>query len=400
MKMTAGLYVHIPFCPNICGYCDFYTVSLRDSQISNYLEALQTEIELHSQTRAIKQLSFETLYFGGGTPSVLEASDLASIVEFLTAHLRFASNPEITIEANPGNLDLTKLQAYRFAGINRLSIGMQSFHAKELKKLDRDHTVQDSVHCYEAARKAGFDNISLDLIFGLPRQTLTDWRLSLQAAIDLEPDHISTYNLTYEEGTPFHVKLRKGVFKETSEALLRRMYLCTFEELSGSGYGHYEVSSYAKPGFECRHNKKYWDGSPYFGIGVSVHSYISRRRFWNVRNMAAYSQLLRERALPVAGEEILDRKTQLCERVILGLRQRRGVNLQEFRESFGSSLIEEFQNPLCNFFARSIKDPALISDLTNGEQDLASEFLRIEGGYLRLTDRGVLMSDSIYTAFL
>ncbi|MCG8607044.1 radical SAM family heme chaperone HemW [bacterium] len=400
MNKTAGLYVHIPFCPNICGYCDFYTVSLRDSQISNYLDALQSEIKLYAQRHSVKELTFETFYFGGGTPSVLAPSDLASIIEFLEAHFNLVANSEITIEANPGTLDLIKLREYRSAGINRLSLGTQSFQAKELRKLDRDHTVRDSIDCYKAARQAGFDNISLDLIFGLPGQTLIDWRLNLQAALELGSDHISTYNLTYEEGTPFYVKLRQGAFKETSDTTLRQMYLATFEELSQCGYSHYEVSSYARPGFECRHNKKYWDGSPYLGLGVSAHSYFPPRRFWNVRNIAGYSRLLGEGAIPLAGEEILDRETQLCERMILGLRQRRGVSLQEFEESFGSSLIEEFSTPLGNFFARSLNDPALISDLTKGEGYLASEFIKIEEGYLKLTDHGVLMSDSIYAAFL
>jgi oxygen-independent coproporphyrinogen-3 oxidase len=208
--MNAGLYVHIPFCEIKCGYCDFFVVAHKRPQIAAYLKALNTEVDLYAKRAKIRNLYFDTLYFGGGTPSLLNARQLDTLIQSITSKFNFSSGPEVTVETNPGTVDLNRLMDYRAAGVNRLSLGIQSFHPKELLFLDRTHAVEDIFACLRDARKVGFENINFDLIFGLPGQTLEDWKTSLLRAVELGPEHISTYNLTYEPRTALTRKLQRG----------------------------------------------------------------------------------------------------------------------------------------------------------------------------------------------
>lgn len=397
--MTAGLYIHIPFCEKRCSYCDFYTLAQRESAIPEYLNALKQEIQIYSEETLIKQILFRTLYFGGGTPSLLDAGQIASILDCIFSTFNFESDPEVTLEVNPGTAGLEKLKRYRHAGINRLSLGIQSFQPRELKFLDRIHTVEEALNCFSNARKAGFENISIDLIFALPEQTLCDWKNNLEKAVKLEPNHISAYNLTYEEGTPLSVLLTNGKSKMCSEQMQRKMYLTTIDFLEANGLLHYEISNFAKTGYESRHNQKYWDGSPYLGLGTSAHSFFAGRRFWNVSNLQAYITSLSKNKLPLGGEEYLGVNQASFEKVFLGLRQRRGMHLKTFEAEIGISFFDKYLNPLSWFFSCSFKDSRCVAELTNGTRKLKSQLLEIEDGFLKLTKEGVLVCDAICAEF-
>lgn len=398
--MSAGLYIHIPFCESKCGYCDFFVVAKRQPPISAYLRALRKEILLYAGEPKVRLLHFETLYLGGGTPSLLSASQVDALINLVTAEFSFSSSPEITIEANPGTVDLDKLRDYRTSGVNRLSLGVQSFHPEELLLLDRTHSVDDVLASYSEARKAGFDNISLDLIFALPNQSVEMWQKSLALAIALAPEHISTYNLTFKEATPFSRKLDRGEIRITPENVQQQMFLQTIDTLQSHGYCHYEISNYAYLNKRSLHNQKYWDGSPYLGLGPSAHSFVNKRRFWNVRDLRKYAERLENGQPPIAGEEFLGPDEESLERVILGLRQRQGIHLRAFETELGFSFFEKYVKPLSRFFSSDFDDRNFVIDLTVGKRRLKSRFLEIEGGFLRLTKRGILLSDAICAQFV
>lgn len=397
-SQNAGLYIHIPFCEIKCGYCDFFVVTRKESQIPVYLKALKNEIEISATDPEIKGLHFETLYLGGGTPSLLSAKQISGLIQFAKSKFQFASDPEITVETNPGTVDYEKLKAYRDSGVNRLSIGAQTFKSSELHFLDRNHTNKETIATFETARKAGFDNFNIDLIFGLPNQKLGDWQSNLKAALELEPEHISTYGLTYEEGTPLTKRLRSGKIKALSDANARVIQLTTMEFLNSKGFNHYEISNYARFGKESQHNQKYWDGSPYLGLGVSAHSFINKKRFWNVRNFRRYNELLLKKSKAIEGEEILEKNEILKERVFLGLRQKQGLHLHAFQNEFGISFFRKYSKPLLKFFSKNFKSE-MIEGLTSGVRQLRSQYLKIENGYLRFTREGILLSDAIFAEF-
>jgi len=393
---TAGLYIHIPFCDIKCGYCDFYTVTRRNPQIPSYLNALTKEIEIYSTDSFVKMLRFETIFLGGGTPSLLSAEQILSLLESIQTRLEFAKNPEVTLETNPNTVDLQKLEALLTSGVTRLSLGVQSFHPEELKFLDRDHGDKESVTTVQNARKAGFENISLDLIFGLPNQKLQFWEKNLERAVGLNPDHISAYNLTYEEGTPLTTRLRRKEIKILSDETQKQMLLTTIDFLRANGFEQYEISNFAKPGFESKHNRKYWNGSPYLGLGVSSHSFLNDRRFWNVRNMKSYISALTNGTLPIEGEEKLDLNQRALEKVYLGLRQRQGIDFKSFEAEIGISFFERYSVPLAKFFGFEFRS----EEITSGSRKLSGKFLEIENGFLRLTNEGIVLSDSICAEFV
>lgn len=399
--MTAGLYVHIPFCPQVCGYCDFYKVAHRGAaQVSSYLDGLKKEISLYFNDSVTRSLTFETLYFGGGTPSLLKASELDEIIGLVFTIFKFAEAAEITVETDPGTVDLDKLRAFRAAGVNRLSLGIQSFHDEELRFLDRTHSAKEAVSTFEMARSAGFDNISVDLIFGLPDQTLSRWEENLKTVIELSPQHISPYNLTFEDGTPLMVKFRKGLVQKSPDDRQREMYLRTIDFLSANGFEHYEVSNFARAGFHSRHNLKYWSGNPYIGLGTSAHSFIGKRRFWNVSHLKKYRDALGENRLPIEGQENLTPDDQVLERIYLSLRQRTGLHLKDFEAVYGFDFFERYFSALTKFFDGDFQDNRFISELRNGERSLKNHWLEFNDGFLRLTKEGFAMCDAICAEFL
>ncbi len=345
MKSTCGLYIHVPFCRHKCNYCDFYSTTQMDL-MPRYLAALLQEIDLLFNNPPSGGFDFSTLYLGGGTPSLLSPQHIETIFAKLAAHGSIHPQAEITLEANPGALDDEHLAAYRHAGINRLSLGIQSFIDCELAFLQRIHTAAEAKASFRAARQAGFDNISLDLIFALPGQSLSDWYCSLQQALELAPEHVSMYGLTIEEGTPLHRTLQQGLCKKIDEELEREMYLSGKETLEAAGYRHYEISNFARPGREAQHNQHYWDGSPYIGFGPAAHSFADGQRWWNVRDVNAYCRSLLQGAEAVAGRETLDLLQLKAEAVLLGLRRREGIDLAAWEKRFTESALERFSTTL------------------------------------------------------
>ncbi len=287
-----SLYIHIPFCKKKCNYCDFVSYSGKEALIDEYVDALYQEIS----SLALRPSSLETIYFGGGTPTLLEPRHFEKILN--TSLVPRPPSLEISIEANPGTADKAKLKELRKLGINRLSIGAQSFNDEHLKTLGRIHDSKDIFKFYDDARSAGFDNINLDLIFTLPDQTLEDWKKDIRAAIDLEPNHLSTYNLQVEEGTPLWEMSKSQApnpkqyqnpkFKIPNEDEELAMYEHAIETLTSKGYHHYEISNFAKPGFECKHNINYWKNGSYIGVGVGAHSHVNGRRRANPDSVESY----------------------------------------------------------------------------------------------------------------
>lgn len=318
---------------------------------------------------------FATIFFGGGTPSLLSPELIAEILDTAFSSFSFEEHPEITLEANPGTVTAEQLVRYRSLGINRLSLGVQSFHAEELHMLGRIHSPQQAIDAVLLARGAGFENISMDLIFALPHQRLARWQQNLEQAIKLEPKHISAYNLTIEAGTPLEMAMRQGRIRALTEEEEREFYQLTIDFLEGHDYRQYEISNFAKPGFESRHNLKYWDGSPYLGLGASAHSFDGRRRFWNVANLRKYLEALGAEQLPEEGAEQLTQHQRMFEMAFLGLRQRRGIELTAFAERFRKSFDEVFNGSV-------------------QEMEQAGFFIR-RGDYLQLTREGLYLCDEI-----
>ncbi len=339
---TAALYIHIPFCEKRCVYCDFYTVAGVSSRIPDYVAALKKEIGLRAAEPFWQRQRFATIFFGGGTPSLLSPQQIAEILDTVFGAFQFEQHPEITIEANPGTLTSEQLARYRSTGINRLSLGVQSLHADELERLDRIHSPQQAIDAVMMARHAGFKNINMDFIFALPQQTIPRWQESLEQAFELQPTHISAYNLTIEHGTPLDVKIRKGEMEPLSEEDERAFYQFTIDFLESHGYRQYEISNFAKPDFEAKHNIKYWDGSVYLGLGASAHSFDGKRRFWNVANLRKYLEALTAARLPEDSAEQLSKSQQMFETAFLGLRQRHGVDLAAFAKKFHQSFDATF----------------------------------------------------------
>ncbi|NUO80356.1 radical SAM family heme chaperone HemW [candidate division KSB1 bacterium] len=371
----AALYIHIPFCEKRCLYCDFYTVAGVAERIPDYVLALQREIALRAEENFWQRQQFETIFFGGGTPSLLSPAQLAEILEACFASFNFSSTPEITLETNPGTIDNTQLARYRTIGVNRLSIGVQSFDENELQLLDRIHSPEQARAAVVGARYAGFKNVSIDLIFALPNQTQKRWRENLQQAVELSPNHISAYNLTIETGTPLDFAIRKGKISPLTEEEEREMYEFTMNFLAQHGYCQYEISNFAQPGYEARHNIKYWDGSAYLGLGASAHSFDGRRRFWNVANLRKYLELTSGGALAEESGEDLTAQQKRFEFAFLGLRQTRGLDLQEFQRRFRMPFERAF-----NGIVQELEHDGL---------------LERENDFLRLSKEGIFLCDEI-----
>jgi oxygen-independent coproporphyrinogen-3 oxidase len=366
-----GLYLHIPFCEHKCIYCDFYSIESLDP-MEEFLRALKREIAAGSA--AAEGETFSTIFFGGGTPSLLAPEVVGELIGLLGSSYRIEPGAEVTLESNPGTVDPAKLSGYRAAGVNRISFGIQSFHDDDLRFLTRIHSSEQAVQGVRMARDAGFENVSLDLIFALPDQTMSRWKENLRRALDLETDHISAYSLIVEPSTPLSrmVKARQvSPLPIESEA---EMYEVTMETLGAAGYEHYEVSNYAKLGFRSKHNSGYWNHSNYLGFGPSAHSFRNDRRWWNVANVRSYCAAVGAGTPPVAGEEFLTGQQLFDEAVMLGLRGE-GVDLARVGSLYGVDL--------------------LVSKAAAVRQFASDGFLVVEGGTMKLTDKGYLLCDEI-----
>jgi len=371
------LYVHIPFCLRKCAYCDFYSVARESKEMDPFLAALCQEIDLRT---AETKGPCETVFFGGGTPSLLTPDRLEAILTRLRDRFGILPDAEITLEANPGTVDVERLRAYRALGVTRLSLGIQSFRDSELQLLGRIHDRAAALAAIQATRDAGFDNLSLDLIFATPGQALNAWEETLDTALAFQPEHVSAYSLTVEDGTPLALRIRSGALTPCSADLAAVMYERTIERLTATGYDHYEVSNYARPGFPCRHNMVYWTHRDYSGFGPAAHSFrrsdagTRGRRFWNVADLDAYGRRLREGRSPIEGQEELGADEMWRERIFLGLRTGR-LDLARLADEFGRNLAAERSEAL-----RMLAEAGLILS---------------RGTSLDLTVRGFLLCDDI-----
>lgn len=397
-----GLYVHIPFCLRKCAYCSFYSVTDR-SLIPAFRSALRREMDLYRGWAAC----FDTLYLGGGTPSVLAAADLAGLIADIRAAFSITADAEITVEANPGDITLPLLQSLRRAGVNRINLGVQSFDDGSLVLLGRRHTALQAIDAVGRVRDAGFDNIGLDLIYGLPSSAtgrepapttvfcwtkpppspageapspeadhnFAVWLATLQTAIGLNPDHISCYQLTLEEKTPLAEQCRRGELILPDESRQADFFLSTAEILEERGYLHYEVSNFARPGRESRHNRKYWGHTPYLGLGPAAHSFSGRERRWNRSSVDAYIRDLESGREPVEARETLSDGQLRMEALFLGFRTRRGICLERFRIRYGRDLFSDRQDMIASLSLEGL--------------------VEIRDGFLRPTRAGMAVADSL-----
>ena len=374
--MRGGVYLHIPFCRSRCSYCDFATGMYESTVAERYVKALVTEI-VGFAGGANQQI--DTIYLGGGTPSLLSPIQVERIL--IAVHERFAiaTGAEITMEMNPGELPLEVLREFRRRGINRASFGAQTFDDIELKHLGRTHTAADIDQTLNHLRAAGFDNVSLDLICGLPGQTLPAWSRNLDIALSLKPEHLSLYLLEVHEGTPLADQIKRHARPRPDDDLAAEMYRLMLEQVCAAGYRHYEISNFCLPGFESRHNTKYWTGAPYFGFGCSAHSFDGRARRWaNERDTARYVELIESAQSPVIETIHLSDEDKRSESVFLGLRMLSGISLNEHQQRFGKDLREDHA----------------------GEIDRLNEagLIELDNDLLRLTSTGALMSNEVFAA--
>ncbi len=378
----SGLYLHIPYCLHKCGYCDFNSHKINTEEMDQYVEALIREIETYSQSSGpTSGKIIETIFFGGGTPTTLPVKSLARILE--TCRDRFPLSPdcEITLEANPATILKDELKDLRSAGFNRLSVGVQSFHKKDLDLLERVHSVEEVYLTLDRAREAGFDNLSIDLMFALPGQTLAVWESNLDKAIKINPEHLSTYNLTVEPNTAFQAYQSRGELVMPPEDLQLEHYQASIDRLTQAGYKHYEISNFAKPGKECRHNMVYWENREYLGLGAGASSYVNgvRTKNWNLPSR--YIREVNSRGRAVEFAEKLESGKALGETLMLGLRLlEKGVSMDQLDKRFRISFREVYGKVLSALSGKNL--------------------ISIDQDRITLTRKGLFLADSVILEFI
>jgi oxygen-independent coproporphyrinogen-3 oxidase len=382
--VSFSLYVHIPWCQSKCPYCDFNSHAAASWPEADYTRALISELEHRVGAAPYSGERLKTIFFGGGTPSLFDPKSIGEIIDAANRLCGIEADAEITLEANPGTVDAAKLSGMRAAGVNRISFGAQSFNPATLKFLGRIHSADETRAAAKMTHRAGFDRLNLDLIFAVPGQTVADVLFDIESVAALEPDHISAYNLTFEEGTAFFTDLKRGRIKQLPSDEQAAMYQTVREEIPRRGYPMYEISNYAAPGHEARHNLTYWRGETYLGIGAGAHSFArienGGRRWWNEKLPSRYVAAIEERRLTEAGAETIDEKTAQSEYVFLNLRLRDGFALADFHARFN----RHFD---CIF--GSVATPLLKNGLLTHQR-----------GRIFLTDRGLEMADSVFAEFV
>lgn len=368
---ATGIYIHIPFCQQKCRYCDFYSIT-NANRIPDFLDALEKEMDLSKSP----DLKVDTLYIGGGTPSLLTPRQIGKIVDWTALYFNLEASAEMTLEVNPATATARDLQDYAAFGFSRINIGVQSFDDRQLGFLGRLHNGQQSLVAVEAAKSAGFNNIGLDLIYGLPEQSPVVWKSDLTQAMRLMPKHLSCYILSYEPHTPLHTDRQAGRVVPLSDILTADLFRTTHEFLGVGGYEHYEISNFAKGSrWRSKHNQKYWNFVPYIGFGPSAHSFSYPRRWWNHRQLDRYLEMLSQDQLPISDEEELSEDQLMMEALYLGLRQADGLDLTFFRDSFHIDFKLFFHTALDRFEAEG--------------------WLNMDSDYCRLTVEGMLFLDRI-----
>ena len=376
--------MHVPFCRLVCAYCDFVTVGGRATDIPRYVDALLRELEWRPAPGQLR-----TIYFGGGTPSLLAADDVARIIGAARAHWQDVALHEVTLEANPSGRERPDWRGLREGGATRISLGVQSLRGADLRALARGHTARESLDAYRAAREAGFDNVSIDLIYGIPGQSLADWREGLRAAVALGPDHLSLYALQVvlepdewaAPPRPGALRWRRRVAEAQDDGLAAEQYVVAQELLDAAGYVHYELSSWARPGRESRHNVAYWARRAYTGIGAGAHSYDGlATRSWNVRDLDRYMEAAEAGERPEAGGETLDEPIRAFEAMALGLRYVRGTSRRAFADEFGGDPVDRWAPEL--------------------ELAIGDGLVELDGDAIRLTGTGRLLASEVLMALV
>jgi len=360
----AGIYVHVPFCSSRCVYCGFYSTTgleLRD----RYVDAVCSEIKMRPSADSVG-----TIYLGGGTPSQLSPTHLKRIFDTIYIYNKEETDAEITMEANPDDVTSEFVAMLQKLPINRISMGTQTFDDERLKFLHRRHTSSQVPLAVSALRQAGFNNISIDLMYGFPNQTLDEWKADIDEALRLDVEHISTYCLMYEEGTALYRLLEQGKVQEIDEELERHMYYTLIERLESAGYEHYEISNFARPGYRSRHNSSYWHGVPYIGVGAAAHSYDIKTRSWNVADIRQYIEGM-ERGERISDEETLDEDTRYNDAITVSLRTSDGLDL---------SKLSEKQRRYC---------------MANAQRHIDANLLKLNENHLALTKEGLFVSDMV-----
>ena len=376
MTKELEIYIHIPFCVRKCEYCDFLSFAAEKSRYRDYGKALEAEAENCLLPSGSYEVS--TVFFGGGTPSLFPGEEIGRILETLRGRFDFRPEAEISLEANPGTVTGDKLGLYRQAGINRISFGCQSTENEELRRLGRIHSYEDFLESWQLAGEAGFTNRNIDLMSGLPGQTLASWERSLRQVAALEPEHISAYSLIVEEGTPFYEK--QGALNLPGEEEERQMYEITHEILEQYGFCQYEISNYARPGYACRHNLGYWRGKEYLGLGLGASSLLGHSRYQNTRDFRLYLEKSADTGAIRRETETLELRDRQAEYMILGLRLTQGVSREEFRRRFGQDL-DQVYGPVVDRYVKM-------------------GLLEEREGWIRLTRRGISLSNTVMADFL
>ena len=377
-----GIYIHIPFCKQKCYYCDFISYANKEEKVKEYIESLQKEIELESDRYKNEEYEITTIYIGGGTPSFIDASYIERIINTIKQNYKLYENPEITIEVNPGTINEEKIRKYKDIGINRISIGLQTTKDNLLKQIGRIHTYEEFLNCYQIVQKVGVDNINVDLMLGLPNQTLEDLKESLREVINLKPNHISLYSLILEENTVLEKQVSENELELPSEDIERKMYWETKKILEQNGYIHYEISNFSKKGYESKHNLNCWNQKEYLGFGVAAHSYIKNKRYCNTNNIEEYiknvqnGKILSNRTICEIQNKIEEQK----EYMLLGLRKIQGIDIQEFKNKFIDNPIYIFHKEL--------------------EKLVKEELIEVDLNQIKLTSKGLDFANLVWEEFV
>ncbi|MEK6673204.1 MAG: radical SAM family heme chaperone HemW [Nitrospirota bacterium] len=370
--MASFLYINIPFCIRKCIYCDFLSVPFDEALARRYTDAIIQELTLRKDL--LDEL--RSVYIGGGTPTTLPVTEYIRLFGFLKKQIEISPDAEITIEANPGTINDIQIKTLSDLGINRFSIGVQSFINRELQLLGRIHNSDNAVKAIDIIRSSGIRNLSIDLIYGIPGQSFDDWEVNLSRAAEISPEHISAYELTPEKDTPLDELISQGTLEKPDEETIINMYFNTIDRLKKAGHRHYEISNYSKPGFECRHNLNYWNRGEYIGIGAGAHSFIRDRRIKNTHNIEQYIKSINDGTLAIDEDIEVSCEDALREFIFLGMRKTEGLNIKEFKEDLCLDL-----------------EPAAQELITNG-------LLESSGGFLRLTRKGIVVSNAVITELM
>lgn len=368
-----SLYIHIPFCVRKCHYCGFYSTPYTLQQANEYIAALR--LEAARCQPAFRHRIFDSVYIGGGTPTVLSPEQFENLTGIIQEHFQISRDAERTIEANPNTVTGRQLGMLRERGINRLSLGIQSFTDDILKTLGRLHSVREAADAYNLARSAGFTNIGIDLIYGVPGQTAAQWKETLDRAVTLQPEHVSAYSLSIDEGSRFMREAEAGRFVLPEDELVATMYECAVENLGRAGYNRYEISNFCLPGFACRHNMNYWERGEYLGLGPSAWSFVAGRRYHTIADVGEYAARMNAGLPAIADEEVVEPHQAANETVMLGLRTVQGVDLARYEQEFGPDVLHRLERN-----ATPLRQAGLLEEA---------------GGRIRLSESGILLANEV-----